>query len=113
MTYLLIYLLGAQAFMAYIAYRDYLDVREAFWASLLWPAVLLIGFPAIALSDWLDTSGWRIKFQKPAAGLSAFGFRRSPDWEKSWAIRCPGCELQVWYVPGRDKRALATQGEAT
>lgn len=100
LVYLAAYLSGGVALLGWMALRDIDQMRQTFWAVLLWPLVLLL-FPAIAFHDWLKRRGWHVDIERQP-DQSPFGFRRRMDGV-GWAVRCLWLELQVWKFTQEQK----------
>lgn len=92
-TYVASYLAGAFALLAWMALRDFDQMRATLIVLLLWPLVLLL-MPVVWLREWSERRGWHVRI-KHQPDLSIFGFRGRPNGV-GWAVRCLWIELQVW-----------------
>lgn len=97
------YLAGGFVMLAWMACIDRHDVRQAFWAALLWPATLLAVLLWSAIDAVLGKLRWNFNIQYQP-DLSTFGFRRRPVGGAGWAVRCFGLEFQVWEKDQEESR---------
>lgn len=76
--------------------RDGLEnERSIVFALWFWPVALIL----MAVVMAVDASPYRVELVRhDKAELRTWGTRKSDIYDKSFAIRCPWVELQIWRV---------------